>query len=106
VLLNLMLNGADAMAHHPPGSRQLHIATTLAAGVVRLSVRDTGGDLPDNVEQLFEPFFTTKPHGLGMGLAICRTIVAAHRGQLRAAPHPAGGTVFEVEIPPCGAASA
>ncbi len=101
VLLNLVLNAADAMVANPAGSRQIHVATSVEGEVARLSVRDGGGGLPDDVEKLFEPFFTTKPHGLGMGLAICRSIVAAHGGRLKAEPHPERGAVFHLEIPTC-----
>ncbi|MCW1924733.1 PAS domain S-box protein [Luteolibacter arcticus] len=101
VLLNLVLNAADAMAASPAGSRQLHVATSVDDVVARLSVRDEGCGLPGDVEKLFEPFYTTKPQGLGMGLAICRSIVAAHGGRLRAEPHPEGGAIFYMEIPTC-----
>jgi len=103
VLLNLVLNAADAMASNPAGSRQIHVATSVEGDVARLSVRDGGCGLPEDVEQLFEPFFTTKQHGLGMGLAICRSIVSAHGGRLRAEPHPERGAIFHLEIPVCPA---
>jgi two-component system sensor kinase FixL len=101
VLLNLVLNGADAMATNPPGARRLHVTTSAQDGIVRMSVRDQGGGLKEDVEKLFEPFFTTKPHGLGMGLAICRSIVGAHGGRLKAESHPGGGAVFYLELPAC-----
>ena len=99
VVLNLILNGADAMLANPPGTRRLHIATARHDGAVRVSVRDEGCGLPTNVEQLFEPFFTTKPHGLGMGLAICRSIIGAHHGRLWAEPHAERGAIFHLELP-------
>ncbi|MEK7952411.1 PAS domain-containing sensor histidine kinase [Luteolibacter soli] len=101
VLLNLVLNAADAMAGNPVGFRQIQVVTSLEGDVARLSVRDAGCGLPEDVERLFEPFFTTKQHGLGMGLAICRSIVAAHGGRLRAQPHSECGAVFHLEIPVC-----
>jgi len=101
VLLNLVLNAADAMAANSAGSRQIQVTTSANGGVARLSVRDGGCGLPEDVEKLFEPFFTTKPHGLGMGLAICRSIVSAHGGRLKAEPHPDRGAVFNLEIPIC-----
>jgi PAS domain S-box-containing protein len=101
VLLNLILNAADAMAANPGGSRQIHVTTSVEKDVARLSVRDCGCGLPEDVERLFEPFFTTKQHGLGMGLAICRSIVSAHGGRLRAESHPEGGAIFNLEIPIC-----
>lgn len=99
LLLNLILNGADAMAHQPASTRDLVISTSSSNGSVLISVTDTGSGLADDIEQLFQPFYTTKPHGLGMGLAICRSIMTAHGGRLRARPNPAGGSVFEVELP-------
>ena len=99
VVLNLILNGADAMSTNPPGTRRLHLATARRDGMVCFSLRDEGCGLPGDAEQIFTPFFTTKPHGLGMGLAICRSIVAAHEGRLWAKPHPQGGTIFYLEIP-------
>ena len=99
LILNLIFNAADAMAANPPGQRRLHIQTTRHAGRVRASVRDEGGGLPDDVQRLFQPFYTTKPQGLGLGLAICRSIVTAHHGRLWAEPHIERGAVFHFELP-------
>jgi len=99
ILLNLILNGADAMAATPPGNRSLHVATSFTEDRVRLSVFDTGTGLPEQIERLFEPFFTTKPHGLGMGLAICRTLATAHCGHLFAERQPGDGAAFHLELP-------
>jgi two-component system, LuxR family, sensor kinase FixL len=99
IVLNLILNAAEAMATNPPGARRLHLQTMLYQGRVRVSVRDEGSGLPADVERLFQPFYTTKPHGLGMGLAICRSLVAAHHGRLWAEPHPERGAVFHFELP-------
>jgi len=101
VLLNLILNGADAMARKPPRTRDLLVSTSATDGIVRLLVKDTGVGLPSDTEQLFQPFYTTKAHGLGMGLAICRSILTAHGGRLGARPDPDGGAIFELEIPAC-----
>lgn len=99
VVLNLILNGADAMSANEPGTRRLHITTTRSDDVVRLSVRDEGCGLPAQAERVFTPFFTTKPNGLGLGLTICRTIIVAHGGRLWAEPHPQRGAVFHCELP-------
>jgi PAS domain S-box-containing protein len=99
VLLNLLLNASDAMAENAPGKRRLEIRTALADDRVRASIRDEGGGLPAEVDRLFQPFYTTKSHGLGMGLAICRTIVGLHQGRLWAEPHPERGAVFIFELP-------
>jgi len=86
VLLNLIRNACEAMRDSCPDTRLVTISTTLApAGGVRVAVCDTGPGIPDEViEHIFEPFFTTKPQGLGMGLAISRSIIEAHGGQLTA----------------------
>jgi C4-dicarboxylate-specific signal transduction histidine kinase len=99
VVLNLITNSAEAMAGTAAGSRRLHLATARRNGVVRLSVRDHGCGLPADVERLFAPFHTTKPHGLGMGLAICRTIVGAYGGRLWAEPYVERGAIFHLELP-------
>jgi two-component system sensor kinase FixL len=102
LLLNLVVNAADAMVLNAPGAKRLHLKTEFHSDSVRVSVRDEGGGLPADPERLFEPFFSTKPHGLGMGLAICRSIAKAHRGSLWAQPHPGGGAVFNLELPGSG----
>jgi len=98
VLLNLILNGADAMSANPPGARHLQVVTAQHNHTVRVSVRDEGCGLPADAEKVFQPFFTTKAHGLGMGLAICRTIIGAHGGRLWAEAHPERGTSFHFEL--------
>jgi PAS domain S-box-containing protein len=83
VIVNLILNGADAMAAVAPRDRALLISTTLEASGVELKVRDRGtGADPTHLRRMFEPFFTTKPDGIGMGLAICSDIISAHNGRL------------------------
>jgi PAS domain S-box-containing protein len=99
LILNLVLNAADAVAGNAPGARRVHLHTGLQQGCLRVSVRDEGKGLPADTEQLFQPFYTTKPHGLGIGLVICRFIADAHRGRLWAEPHPERGAVFHFEIP-------
>ena len=106
VLLNLILNGADAMSANVPGARRLHIVTAQHDSTVRVSVRDEGCGLPADAEKVFQPFFTTKAHGLGMGLAICRTIIGAHGGRLWAEAHPERGTSFHFELSALQAESA
>jgi signal transduction histidine kinase len=101
VLLNLVMNACDAMSGNPSTNRQLIVRTELCAGKsVRVSVADLGiGLAPDKLEQVFEPFFTTKPHGLGLGLSVCRTIITAHGGKLWAENRADGGAVFNFSIP-------
>jgi signal transduction histidine kinase len=67
---------------------------------VRVSVVDRGGGIPAELrERLFEPFFTTKSHGMGLGLAVCRTIISAHGGRLWATNNPEGGATFQFTLP-------
>ena len=99
VILNLILNGSEAMAANPPGTRRLHLQTTVQQGRVRVSVRDEGPGLPEDVERLFQPFYSTKSQGLGLGLAICRSIITAHDGRLWGEPHSERGAVFLFELP-------
>jgi len=102
VLLNLILNASDAMAHMPPHDRRLEISGAYNAdGAIELSVRDHGvGIDPVRLEQIFEPFVTTKETGLGLGLAICRSIVSAHGGRLWAVNNADQGATFMLMLAP------
>jgi signal transduction histidine kinase len=101
VVLNLVLNGLDAMHEPGAGERTLVIRTARdGADAVAVSVRDAGTGIDEkNVEQLFHPLFTTKTEGLGMGLAIARTIVDAHGGRLSAANNVTVGATFRFSLP-------
>ena len=101
VLLNLVMNACDAVAGGPAGDRKLIIRTALAEGEgIRVSVADRGvGLAPDHLEKVFEPFFTTKPHGMGLGLSVCRTIITAHGGKLWAENNPDRGATFHFTHP-------
>jgi PAS domain S-box-containing protein len=100
VLLNLVLNGMDAMAAQPPEARRLTIQTAPEAATVRVGVHDHGPGIPaDRLEQIFATFFTTKPHGMGMGLAISRSIVEVHGGKIWAENHLDGGATFWFTLP-------
>lgn len=101
VLLNLITNGAEAMAASAACPRRLRIDTSLHdAYSLEVIVRDTGpGIAPQMLEQIFEPFITSKPQGLGMGLAISRTVVAAHGGRLWAENVPEGGAALRFTLP-------
>jgi len=104
VLLNLMLNGMDAMAGEPRERRRLSIRTRSSAdGLVELAVVDSGhGIEPEKLPHLFEAFYTTKPNGMGMGLSISRTIIEAHHGRIWAENNAGGGAVFRVALPGIG----
>jgi len=104
VLINLIMNGCDAMARAESRDRRLSLQTASANGDgVRVVVTDRGcGIPPDCVERIFEPFYTTKKQGMGLGLAVCRTIVAAHGGKLWAENNPDRGASFFMTIPSVG----
>jgi signal transduction histidine kinase len=98
VLLNLTMNAAEAMT--TTDLRVLAIASMLEADGVKITVEDSGiGIDAKYTEQIFEAFFTTKTTGMGMGLAICRSIIASHDGRLWATPGNSCGTVFHVALP-------
>ena len=98
VLLNLILNGCDAMADAE--QRRLHIKTQWHGNAVQVSVVDQGrGIAPDDMARLFEPFFSTKPQGMGLGLPICRTILNAHNGQIWAVNNTDCGASFYFTLP-------
>ena len=101
VLVNLVLNAMDAMADIPPDLRFITISISSgAARGIEVSVRDTGSGLPvDIIGSLFTPYVTTKPHGLGIGLAIVRTIVEAHGGSIGARNNLEGGATFTITLP-------
>jgi PAS domain S-box-containing protein len=101
VLLNLIINAFDAMCDTPASRRKVAIATERDGdGAIRTSVRDYGVGIPEEVrERLFEQFFTTKAKGLGMGLAIVRSIVESHGGTIAAENADGGGTRFQFTLP-------
>jgi PAS domain S-box-containing protein len=103
VVLNLVMNASDAMATVPPDQRILTVRTErLDDDSVCLSVSDTGhGISASETEDIFRPFVTTKPQGMGMGLAICRTIAAAHGGRLSTVNNADAGATFQFTIPAC-----
>ncbi len=100
MLLNLIANAADAMASLPEADRRLSIQTAPEAGMNRLDVTDRGpGVAAEALTKVFEPFWSTKADGMGIGLAVCRSIATAHGGTLAVANAPDGGAVFSVRLP-------
>jgi two-component system, LuxR family, sensor kinase FixL len=102
VLVNLVVNACDAMVDRDTRERRLRILTGLenGGGAVIVSVTDRGGGIQvKEVEQIFEPFFTTKAKGMGLGLSVCRTIIAAHRGKLWATNNAERGATFHFTLP-------
>lgn len=102
VLLNLLMNGIEAMKDVADRPRVLRIQSRRdAAGAALVAVHDTGIGLePQAEERIFDGFYTTKPEGLGMGLTICRMIVEAHAGRLWASANTPFGAVFQFTLPP------
>ena len=101
VLMNLMINALDALEEVIDHSRGLTIsARTDSPDSVRVAVQDTGiGVDRQQAERLFQPFFSTKPNGLGMGLAISRSIIEAHGGRLWMTPNNGPGVTFQFDLP-------
>src|SRR6516165_750636 len=101
VMVNLIVNAVQAMSGDGDGRRELQISTeTDEAEGLRVGVRDSGPGLaPESLPLLFEPFYTTKTEGMGMGVAICRSIVEAHGGRLWATACEPHGTLFQFTIP-------
>ncbi len=106
VILNLLLNAAEAMAAIEDREKMIRVQTQLEFGdKVKLLVRDSGVGLdPRDIEKLFEAFHTTKEHGLGIGLAISRSIIESHKGQLWATANDGPGATFCFSIP-CASSS-
>jgi C4-dicarboxylate-specific signal transduction histidine kinase len=99
VLVNLIKNSCEAMAEFS-GERGIIARTSARGARALIEVSDTGPGLaPEVAARLFEPYVTTKPDGMGLGLAICRSIVEAHGGKLLGTNMPGGGVVFRIEIP-------
>ena len=100
VILNLVMNAIEAMSVTDEGRRNLSIRAEAKGDTIVVLVSDSGpGMSAETVQRLFEPFFTTKPQGMGMGLAICRSIVEAHGGSLSATPNEPCGTTFQFSLP-------
>jgi signal transduction histidine kinase len=102
VLLNLLMNAVDAVATMPMERRRVQIRTRQNEGEVRVAVTDTGGGIPaDRISKIFEPFYTTKTggSGLGMGLAIARSIIEAHGGRIAAENNTGEGATVWFDVP-------
>jgi C4-dicarboxylate-specific signal transduction histidine kinase len=102
VLLNLIMNGLEAMASTTERARTLYVRSTASSDQhdVVVMVQDTGTGIGDeDRKRIFDAFFSTKPEGMGMGLSICRSIVEAHGGRIMALPANPHGSVFKVVLP-------
>jgi signal transduction histidine kinase len=100
VILNLMINAMDAISGAQARKREINITTRRSGTHAELRVSDTGpGIAAEDLKNAFNPFFSTKPQGMGMGLAIARTIIEAHRGKISAENQLAGGALFTILLP-------
>lgn len=101
VILNLVMNGMESIVKHNDGLRELSVASSNhESDTVHVAVRDTGEGLDStSLDRLFDAFFSTKPGGMGMGLAISRTIIESHGGRLWAAANSPQGAVFQFSLP-------
>ncbi len=101
VILNLIINAAEAMNGVSEGSRELQIGTGKdASGGVLVAVQDSGPGLkPESSDRLFDAFYTTKPGGMGMGLSICRSIVEGHGGRIWASRNAGPGATVQFTVP-------
>ena len=100
VILNLVVNGIDAMKDTPSENRIISIRTLRVENFAQLSVSDRGSGIPeDKLNEVFEPFFTSKAEGMGMGLSIARTIIEAHNGLISAKNRDHGGATFRIRLP-------
>ena len=100
VVLNLVLNAAAAMDARAPHERVLRVSSACTGrGRVAVEVRDSGvGIAAEHLDNVFEPLWTTRKNGLGLGLAICRSIIEAHEGEIRVEPNPDRGVTFRFEL--------
>ena len=102
VILNLVVNGIDAMRDTPRENRIISIRTSRVENFAQLSVSDRGSGIPeDKLKEVFEPFYTSKAEGMGMGLSIARTIIEAHHGLISANNRDHGGASFRIKLPLC-----
>jgi C4-dicarboxylate-specific signal transduction histidine kinase len=100
VVLNLAMNGMDAMQDAPPGFRRMDLETSISQSEALVSIADCGSGIPhDKIKEVFDTFFTTKSEGTGLGLSIARTIVETYGGKIWAENRLDGGAVFRFTLP-------
>ncbi|MDR0246303.1 MAG: GAF domain-containing protein [Burkholderia sp.] len=99
-IISLLMNGAESMLGTPYHNRVIVLTCESGGNLLHIRIDDRGDGIdPHLAERIFEPLFTTKPHGMGMGLAICKSIVEAHHGQLALTRRAEGGTRATVTLP-------
>jgi C4-dicarboxylate-specific signal transduction histidine kinase len=101
VIINLLINSIQAIVQANSPERRIRIALEPdESEMLALSIHDSGpGIAPDNIARVFDSFFTTKSDGMGIGLAVCQSILVAHGGRIEASNHPDGGACFRCFLP-------
>jgi signal transduction histidine kinase len=101
VIVNLLINAVQALGQDAGPKGRIDVDTTTEAdGMVGFAIRDAGpGISQDNLDRIFDSFFTTKDDGMGIGLAICQSIIAAHGGMISVSNHVDGGALFRFSLP-------
>lgn len=100
VILNLIINAIDAISEAEAKMREVTVTTALSGSFAEIRIGDSGpGIAAGDLKNVFDPFFTTKPQGMGMGLAIAKTIIEAHRGQIIAENRLSGGALLTIKLP-------
>ena len=100
VVLNLIINAMDAVSDSEMKKREVSVSTVRAGNQAEIRIADTGSGIASaDLGSVFNPFFTTKPQGMGMGLAIARTIIEAHHGTIAVENQPWGGALFTIRLP-------
>jgi signal transduction histidine kinase len=100
VLINLIVNAMDAMAHLEKSQSSVMLRTARDRDFAVIEISDTGMGIPaDRFKEVFEPFYTTKPDGMGMGLSIARTIIEAHGGEIAVENRAGQGALFRIRLP-------
>ena len=103
VVVNLLVNSVQAIVQGGGPARRIELCTSVCDGAVAFTIRDTGpGIAEENIDRIFESFFTTKDTGMGMGLAICQSIIFSHGGAIAGSNHPDGGARFQFSLPAVG----
>ena len=100
VIVNLLVNSIQAVTQVEGSMRRIDVEAGAEDGAVSFSIRDSGpGIAGENLDRVFEGFFTTKEGGMGIGLAVCRSIITAHGGRIAVSNHPEGGAQFRFTLP-------
>jgi len=100
VIVNLIINAVHAVEGRDETEREILVATGVEGGSATFTLKDNGpGIAPEHLGRIFDGFFTTKPQGMGIGLAICQSIVTAHGGVVSASNRTGGGAKFRVALP-------